>query len=170
MTTEALEANPEIAAEQASHTPERAPLTEEARRLPTWQPGIPMKLCDGSVWHFPKPRMRFPLGVDSEGRFSLTARGAVVRLGPTIDDAIDAALEAENDRESLEAAATMAVLCLLASYHVEDDELERLFWYEPDDQANLDIWLNILAFAGGYQRDEEGQPVPKGGPTAAGSE
>jgi len=114
-------------------------LDETALRRESWREGVPVTLCDGQVWHLPRPVMEYYyLGDDPAPRSS-------AGLGREVERIIDGLFDAEDDFERQTYLTYRLARALLSiNYDLADDDFAVLLRRYPEGHekydANVAMW------------------------------
>lgn len=123
-------------------------LDEKALRKEGFAEGVPVRLCDGQVWHFARPVLsgfRFTKGED--GKTLLGNAHA-----PEFDRLLDACFEAETFAEEAVSLFDLGFHLLAQNYTVSFSDaschlLRRSLAAAPDREANDAMWAEITGVA-----------------------
>lgn len=134
-------------------------LDEKALRRPEFAEGVPVALCDGQEWHFPRPEATaFYPQVRPDGTVFL-AQG--FGFGVAYDRLTDAFMESEDGAERMTLLVAMGVNLLQRNYAVGNAELVELLRIEGEKTRAM--WESIREVALGRAP----KPTPDGGPPAS---
>ncbi len=114
---------------------------EKDLRLPDWQPGADVMLCDGQVWTLPRPRLVYRMRAKQGGGVEPFTDGS--RQSETY-----AALLDQLDKDQFTAGwytslAGMALDLLREQYTIPDELIPELFVVEPGSEVNVNVWAAI---------------------------
>lgn len=120
-------------------------LDEKSLRSENWKEGVPVVLCDGNTWHFPKPTIEFL--INDEG----TALEPVGRhtFGQTYWKLHEEWIAAEGGTETLSAMVKIAVYLLKRQYELTTSQVSSLIRFIPEDDENQEMWRTIAEVASG---------------------
>ena len=128
-----------------------ATLIEASKRRESFKPGVPIKLWDGQIWEFPRPKVRWRRTFGPDDVATVEGRS---NLGPAFDEARAMMTRLSIGEQTWEQVAgavlNAAALMLLDNYDLSDDELFDLLVFDNEDQENQIVWREILAVAWGW--------------------
>jgi hypothetical protein len=129
------------------------PLSEATTRRPDFVEGIAIRLANGEAWHFPKPVIEFRLRL-GDGKLSFPEQGRygdghMRDFGPEYWSLFEAACDAADGLDRLNAYATLAVALLRRNYDLTDTQVIALLPYCRTEEPNQEMWNSILEIAMG---------------------
>jgi hypothetical protein len=123
-------------------------LDEAALRRPDFRAGVAVTLGDGREWTLRHPLFRRTPEVDASGRLAFGA--GRLALTPRYDELMDELFEpGESGGLRLDSALGIAVELLLGNYGLAPEALATLLPWEPDNEANMEMWTTIIGVASG---------------------
>ncbi len=150
---------------------------EAERRREGFRAEAGIRLCDGEIWYFPKPRMAGAYIARGEDEAPVTV--GITEFGPEYDfRAEEAIINNLNNRLSNAEVDWFARYLLRVNYELEDRDFYHLLQFRKDDPDNVRMWVDILGVALGlvFMRvDDPKASMPAemtssaGPPTASGS-
>ena len=137
------------------------PRDERALRRSEFRDGPQVRLADGQLWTFPRPRLRIrPIRNSETGRIEV---GGGSRFGADFDAIFDELIETPPEdslaRWALQFELASVVLSL--NYNLTDDDLAELLDTDMESQDSTEMWKGILPVLTG----QAPKPSPDGSAT-----
>lgn len=120
-------------------------LDEKTLRSENWKDGLPITLCDGQPWHFPKPTTEFLIN-DEGTAFEPVGRHT---FGQTYWQLHEEWLESDGFPDTLNAMVKIAVYLLKRQYDLSNQQVSTLLRFIPEDDENQEMWKSIAEVASG---------------------
>lgn len=126
-------------------------LEESSARRPDWQPGVPLQMGDGQVWHFRRPKLRYCVAIGPDG--SPVATRYAPEHGMSYLEASEKLRSCDGDGAAIGLIATLTLTLLRLNYDVPDPAVPGLYQYDADDPESVKLWGELHNLALGIVPD-----------------